>query len=71
MTFPFKLIDLTHTLEASIPTWNGGCGFNHDLHIDYADCEDEVKFRVMEMSAHSTEVDHQFHFRLITDSTPS
>ena len=50
MTFLYKLIDLTHILEASIPTWNGGCGFNHDLHIDYADCED--KFSVMKMSRH-------------------
>ncbi len=53
MTFPYKLIDLTHTLEASIPTWNGGCGFNHDVHIDYSDCEGEDKFRVMKMSMHA------------------
>lgn len=50
MTFPYKLIDLTHTLEGSIPTWNGGCGFNHERHIDYADCAGEDKFRVMKMS---------------------
>jgi hypothetical protein len=50
MTFPYKLIDLTHTLEASIPTWDGGCGYNHDLHLDYADCESGDKFRVMKMS---------------------
>lgn len=53
MTFPYKLIDLTYTLEASIPTWNGGCGFNHDVHIDYFDCESEDKFRVMKMSMHA------------------
>lgn len=53
MTFPYKLIDLTHTLEASIPTWNGGCGFNHNVHIDYSDCEGEDKFRVMKMSMHA------------------
>ncbi len=23
MNFPYKLIDLTHTLDSSIPTWNG------------------------------------------------
>lgn len=50
MTFPYKLIDLTHTLEASTPTWNGGCGFNHDLHINYSDCDGEVKFRVMKIN---------------------
>lgn len=53
MNFPYKLIDLTHTLDSSIPTWNGGCGFNHELHIDYADCEGEDKFRVMKMSMHA------------------
>lgn len=53
MNFPYKLIDLTHTLDNSIPTWNGGCGFNHELHIDYADCEGEDKFRVMKMKMHA------------------
>ena len=53
MIFPYKLIDLTHTLDSNIPTWNGGCGFHLDLHIDYADCEGEDKFRVMKMRMHS------------------
>ena len=53
MTFPYKLIDLTHTLDNTIPTWNGRCGFNHDLHIDYADCSSEDKFRVMQMRMHA------------------
>lgn len=53
MTFPYKLIDLTHTLESSIPTWNGGCGFNHDLHLDYTDCEGNDKFRVMKIRMHA------------------
>jgi kynurenine formamidase len=35
MTFPFKIIDLTHTLTPSIPTWDGRCGFNHMIHHDY------------------------------------
>lgn len=48
--FPYKLIDLTHTLDSNIPTWDGGCGFNHDLVIDYADCKNEDKFRVMKLS---------------------
>lgn len=26
MTFPYKLIDLTHALDSTIPTWNGVCG---------------------------------------------
>ncbi len=50
MTFPYKLIDLSHTLDNNIPTWDGGCGFNHDLHVDYSDCEGEDKFRVMKIN---------------------
>lgn len=53
MTFPYKIIDLTHTLDNTIPTWNGGCGFNHDLHIDYSDCEGDDKFRVMKIRMHA------------------
>lgn len=53
MIFPYKLIDLTHTLDSDIPTWNGDCGFNHDTHIDYPDCEDEYQFRVMKVKMHA------------------
>jgi kynurenine formamidase len=53
MSFPYKLIDLTHTLDSTIPTWNGGCGFHHDVHIDYADCKGEDKFRVMKVRMHA------------------
>ncbi len=31
----FILIDLTHTLSPSIPSWDGGCGFQHTLRDDY------------------------------------
>ena len=51
--FPYKLIDLTHLLDSTIPTWNGGCGFNHDVQIDYADCQGEYKFRVMKVGMHA------------------
>ncbi|WP_207215497.1 hypothetical protein [Rickettsiales endosymbiont of Peranema trichophorum] len=27
--------------------------FNHDLHIDYSDCEGEYKFRAMEIKMHA------------------
>jgi kynurenine formamidase len=53
MTFPYKLIDLTHELDSTIPTWNGGCGFNHDVHIDYSDCEGGDTFRVMKIGMHA------------------
>ncbi|HJD59593.1 MAG TPA: cyclase family protein [Rickettsia endosymbiont of Omalisus fontisbellaquei] len=64
MTFPYKLIDLTHTLDSNISTWNGSCGFHHDLHLDYSDCEGEYKFRVMKMRMHAgigTHVDAPSH----------
>lgn len=44
MTKPFHLIDLTHTLSPQIPTWGGGCGFEHTLHKDY-DSRAPYKFR--------------------------
>ena len=53
MAFPYRVIDLTHTLAEEIPTWNGGCGFHHELHIDYSDCQGEDKFRVMKVRMHA------------------
>ena len=53
MNFPYKLIDLTHALRPDIPTWSGGCGFNHDVHIDYSDCQGEDQFRVMKVKMHA------------------
>ncbi|MFJ1267933.1 cyclase family protein [Legionella lytica] len=50
MKFPYQLIDLTHTLENSIPNWDNSCGFNHELQLDYPDCQGEDKFRVMKLS---------------------
>ncbi|HAT8251618.1 TPA: cyclase family protein [Legionella pneumophila] len=46
MTFPYKLVDLTHPLTANMPSWDNSCGFNHTTLLDYADCTSEVKFRV-------------------------
>jgi kynurenine formamidase len=53
MTFSYKLIDLTHALDSTIPTWNGGCGFHHDVHIDDSDCTSEDTFRVMKVNMHA------------------
>ena len=64
MIFLYKLIDLTHSLHSTIPTWNGECGFNHEVHIDYADCQSEDKFRVMKVKMHAgigTHVDAPSH----------
>jgi kynurenine formamidase len=49
MIFPYQLIDLTHTLQADIPTWEGGCGFHHELQSDYSDCDKADSFRVMKI----------------------
>lgn len=53
MNFPYKPIDLTHALDGAIPTWTGGCGFHHDVHIDYADCPGPDQFRVMKIGMHA------------------
>ena len=42
--FPYKIIDLTHSLYPDIPTWDGSCGFEHHLHHDY-DSKAEYQFR--------------------------
>lgn len=34
-SFPYEIIDLTHSLSATTPTWDGSCGFEHHLHHDY------------------------------------
>lgn len=46
MKFPYKIIDLTHILHEGIPTWDGGCGFHHEVGLDYHQCLTDVKFRV-------------------------
>lgn len=50
MTFPYKLIDLTHMIDSEIPTWDGECGFNQHVYIDYETFKDDTKFRVMKMN---------------------
>ena len=46
MKFPYKAVDLTHTISSDAPTWEGDCGFSHDIMLDYASCTTPVKFRV-------------------------
>lgn len=51
-------------LDTTIPTWNGGCGFNDDEDIDYSDCEGEDKFRVMKIKMYAeigTHIDAPSH----------
>lgn len=43
--FPYTLIDLTHSLSSTTPTWDGTCGFEHTISFDYEPAA-EYKFRV-------------------------
>lgn len=40
-----KAIDLTHTLSPEIPTWDGTCGFEIAMSLDYKDCTEPDLFR--------------------------
>lgn len=56
----FKLIDLTHPLTPTIPTWNGTCGFEQSLKMDY-----EQGCRVQAVKMHAgigTHMDAPSHF---------
>ena len=63
-SFPYQLIDLTHTLSEEIPSWGGGCGFHHDIKVDYDECDSAVKFRVGQIKMHAgigTHIDAPSH----------
>lgn len=49
MNFPYKIIDLTHTINTVAPSWEGDCGFQHETVIDYASCTTDVKFKVQKI----------------------
>jgi len=46
MKLPFQVIDLTHPITSNSPTWEGGCGFLHEINLDYDACPTPVQFRV-------------------------
>ncbi|MDD3182077.1 MAG: cyclase family protein [Alphaproteobacteria bacterium] len=50
MVFPYKAIDLTHTLKESIPAWDKDCGFHLGIDCDYPDCTTDVKFRAQKIA---------------------
>jgi kynurenine formamidase/GNAT superfamily N-acetyltransferase len=59
-----SFVDLTHTLKMDTPTWNGSCGFEHQVKLDYTDCTTEVKFRVQQLKMHAgigTHIDAPAH----------
>jgi kynurenine formamidase len=53
MIFPYKIIDLTHTLDKQIPSWSGDCGFNIEVKLDYSDCLQNEEFRVQQFKMHA------------------
>lgn len=63
-TFPYKMIDLTHTLHADTPSWDGGCGFKQSIKLDYNDCGHGITFRVQQLNMHAgigTHIDAPAH----------
>lgn len=61
MVFPFKMIDLTHTITPAIATWDGGCGFQHEIKHDYDDSG--IRVQKLKMNAGiGTHMDAPAHF---------
>lgn len=67
----FKLIDLTHPLSSTMPSWNGSCGFSLEIKKDY-----DKLFRVQQIKMHAgigTHMDapsHRFAGGLSIDEIP-
>lgn len=56
----FEAIDLTHTVDHTIPTWSGSCGFSHEVKMDY-----DQGVRVLSYKCHAgagTHMDAPAHF---------
>ena len=51
--FPFNIVDLTHPLSPTAPSWDGSCGFEHHAIWDYETCTTQVKFRVQHITMHA------------------
>ncbi len=66
-SFPYKIIDLTHTLDEKIPSWNGSCGFHQEIKLDYDPTASHVSFRVQQLKMHAgigTHIDAPAHCSL-------
>src|SRR5689334_5527620 len=56
----FNIIDLTHTLTPTVPTWSGTCGFQHRVIVDYPEA---CRVQAVEMNAGTgTHIDAPSHF---------
>lgn len=63
VTFPYRIVDLTHQLSPSVPSYDGTCGFSLSLASDY-DSNKKVSFRVQELNLHAgigTHIDAPAH----------
>jgi kynurenine formamidase len=59
------IIDLTHTLTPTIPSWDGGCCFSTSIFLDYKDCVAPNLVRVQEIKGKAgsgTHMDAPAHF---------
>ncbi len=67
MSFPYRIIDLTHTLDEAIPSWNGSCGFHQEVKLDYNTTNSDISFRVQQLKMHAgigTHIDAPAHCNL-------
>jgi kynurenine formamidase len=63
-SFPFEIVDLTHSLTAESPSWNGSCGYVTKVQLDYKDSPTSVGFRVQNFKMHAgigTHIDAPAH----------
>jgi len=59
----FNIIDLTHSIDENVATWEGECGFKSFIDIDYKDHVDKVRLMRYEMFAGiGTHMDSPSHF---------
>ncbi|MBJ7449742.1 MAG: cyclase family protein [Parachlamydiales bacterium] len=56
----YSIIDLTHTLDTSIPTWTGRCGFESQILVDYHQGCRVMRFNMV--GGIGTHIDAPAHF---------
>lgn len=56
----YDIIDLTHTLNPDVPTWNGTCDFKQNIFLDY---EEVCRVQTIQLNAGTgTHIDAPSHF---------
>lgn len=56
----YLLVDLTHSLDENVPTWEGGCGFSRKTILDYEDGARVYEYRFF--GGAGTHIDAPSHF---------